>query len=193
VPFTVIGFEEKPIPMLCARLYGFSVRDCACKLAAGGWLECPERARGVLEPIEEFNARVAASQPIQKVNALADNSGFARSALRAVKAATTGDGLPKVAPLQWYTGPVPAAARAAVTDIEPEPTTPQQIRAAVAAERATLPIVRSTLHNPQTDMPIGGREMGFTGNICGNCQSTRMVRNGVCETCLDCFHSGECG
>jgi hypothetical protein len=41
--------------------------------------------------------------------------------------------------------------------------------------------------------PPGGKAMGFTGNICSNCQGVRMVRNGVCETCLDCFHTGECG
>lgn len=40
--------------------------------------------------------------------------------------------------------------------------------------------------------PPGGKSHGFTGSICANCQSTRMVRNGICETCLDCFHSGEC-
>jgi hypothetical protein len=39
----------------------------------------------------------------------------------------------------------------------------------------------------------GGKAMGFTGSICSHCGSLRMVRNGVCETCLDCFQSGECG
>lgn len=33
----------------CERLYGGSVRDCACRLPdGGGWLECPPEARGIL-------------------------------------------------------------------------------------------------------------------------------------------------
>lgn len=186
VPTNVVGFEERKTlakPALCARLYGFSVRDCACKLAAGGWLECPTEARGLLEPIAEFRKRIDFDEIInppspvaEKARAVLDNSGFARASLRAVKIATSGQQAPP----------------RLITDIEPEPNTPEQVRAVVAAERATLPVIRSALLAPNGS-PIGGREMGFTGNICQNCQSTRMVRNGVCETCLDCFHSGECG
>jgi len=34
---------------------------------------------------------------------------------------------------------------------------------------------------------------GFTGNACSECGNMRMVRTGVCETCLDCgSSSGGC-
>lgn len=191
VPRTVVGFVERPTlakPALCARLYGFSVNDCACKITAG-WLECPPEARGQLEPIAEFRARagiVLKPPPVAIPTAPIDNSGFSRSSLRAAKVAAS----------------APPAPPRLVTDIEPEPNTPDQIRATVAAERATLVNGGPPGYRPQTIVAvpvggkqpaIGGRQMGFTGNICSNCQSTRMVRNGVCETCLDCFHSGECG
>lgn len=136
--------EQTPIVfgfMTCARAAGKSVRECACKLKSGGWLECPPEFRGVLARAEsvaaaaEWTARLPPRRP----------------------------------------DPEP------IGDLGTVPRTPDQIAAAVAAERAQL---RSA---------IGGRVAGFTGNVCSNCQSTRMVRNGVCETCLDCFHSGECG
>lgn len=31
-----------------------------------------------------------------------------------------------------------------------------------------------------------------TGNCCGDCGSTRMVRTGTCETCQDCGRSSGC-
>jgi hypothetical protein len=38
------------------------------------------------------------------------------------------------------------------------------------------------------------RDMGFTGNVCGRCSSSKMVRTGPCETCQECgTTSGGCG
>jgi len=39
-------------PVACNRLTGGSVKDCACRLPEGGWLECPPEARGVLMAIK---------------------------------------------------------------------------------------------------------------------------------------------
>ena len=39
------------------------------------------------------------------------------------------------------------------------------------------------------------KQQGFTGNVCPNprCNSTRMIRTGKCEACLDCQEGGGCG
>lgn len=63
------------------------------------------------------------------------------------------------------------------------PRNPQQVAAAVAAERAMLAKQKSP----------GGKAAGFTGSICGHCGSDKMIRNGICETCTECYQSGECG
>lgn len=70
-----------------------------------------------------------------------------------------------------------------ITDIDLEPKTPDQIRNVVEAERRQFSASFS---------PAGGKAAGFTGSICQHCQSSRMIRNGTCETCLDCYQSGEC-
>lgn len=189
---------------LCARLYGFSVRDCKC---FADCLECPPEAQGVLEPIAEFRARVHAADPslfdpeperipvkevLPTVYNVGADSGYARAALATVKQATAGPGIARIDP----------------TDVEQPPETPEQIRAAVAAEKRLIAPARPLdrvanlgteyhppAHRPTAapaSAPTGGRAMGFTGNICSNCQGSRMVRNGVCETCLDCYTSGEC-
>lgn len=71
-----------------------------------------------------------------------------------------------------------------ITDIDLEPKTPDQIRDAIAAERRQFSASFSQ---------SSGKASGFTGSICQHCQSSRMIRNGTCETCLDCYQSGECG
>jgi hypothetical protein len=173
VPF-ITGFG-----VVCARLQGHSVRECKCKLSNGsGWLECPPEARGVL-----------------------------------VRAETTVKG---VAMLQWnmspppFNGPVPTVAPPQIRRPDPEPIgelgkeprTPEQVAAAIATEKEILKRTGLWLDPPppakpsetrSATAPVGGKTAGFTGNICANCQSTRMIRNGVCETCLDCYQSGECG
>ena len=119
-----------PVPSeKCERLYGGSIKICICRLAGpdGGWLECPEEARGILGPDPAANPAAAVPAPAPVANAAL------RSEVHAINASLK-------------SAPVP-----------------------------------------------GGKEMGFTGSICPNCGGVRMVRNGVCETCLDCFHSGECG
>ncbi len=39
------------------------------------------------------------------------------------------------------------------------------------------------------------KKQGFTGNVCPDkaCNSTRMIRAGACETCLECNSSSSCG
>lgn len=150
--------------MTCARAAGKSVRECACMLKGGGWLECPPEFIGVLARPE---AAAAAAEWRAKLEPVTLATVF-----------TPPDAPDKlVVPYPITRRPDPEP----IGDLGTVPKTPEEIAAAVAAERAQL---RNA---------IGGKAAGFTGNICANCQSTRMVRNGVCETCLDCFHSGECG
>lgn len=48
--------------------------------------------------------------------------------------------------------------------------------------------------NGHSEEVAGARESGYTGNVCDNCQSSRMVRRGACEYCEDCgTASGGCG
>lgn len=148
----IVGFID------CARLHGKSVRQCACMIPnEGGWHECPPEARGTLAPAERAAERkewTARLSPVQLATV------FTR---------------PDVA--ASYPIPPPL-----VTDIDLEPKTPDQIRAAVSAERRQF----------SASFP-SGKSAGFTGSICGHCGSGRMIRNGSCETCLDCYQSGECG
>lgn len=37
------------------------------------------------------------------------------------------------------------------------------------------------------------KSLGYTGNICPNCQGCRMIRTGSCVTCEDCGHNEGCG
>ena len=37
------------------------------------------------------------------------------------------------------------------------------------------------------------KEQGYTGNTCDRCGSSRMMRAGACETCLECGTAGGCG
>lgn len=53
--------------MICARLYGRSVRDCACMLKAGGWAECPTEAR---RPLAKLAAAVIASMEDTRATAI---------------------------------------------------------------------------------------------------------------------------
>jgi hypothetical protein len=140
---------------ICNRQYGGSVRDCHCRLTGpeGGWLECPEEARGLLVPASVADAEVAR------------NAAF-RSEIHAISAGVS-VGVQKF-----------------------EATLDDAIKKFPAAMDAAREADRMATLN--AGAPGGGKAFGFTGNICQNCQSTRVVRNGVCETCLDCFHSGEC-
>jgi len=57
-----------------------------------------------------------------------------------------------------------------------------------AALAAPPPAPRRSGRQP----PLAGREL-YTGDVCDNCGSFRMVRSGTCGTCLDCGTSGGCG
>lgn len=167
VPFTT-GFG-----IVCARLQGRSVRECKCMLSNGdGWLECPPDARGVLVRAE---AAAAAQEWTAK--------------------------LPISLPTPY--GQIRKPDPEPIGELGKEPRTPEQIAAVIATEKEKLKSIGLWLDppspatpsetRPAVVAPVGGKAAGFTGNVCGHCQSTRMIRNGVCETCLDCYQSGECG
>lgn len=41
---------------------------------------------------------------------------------------------------------------------------------------------------------VSGTEFGYTGDVCGFCGGSRMVRSGPsCLKCLDCGEAGGCG
>ena len=65
--------------------------------------------------------------------------------------------------------------------------------AAPAATAASVGKVEEGL-SPAEKMTIA-KQQGFTGNVCPNprCNSTRMIRTGKCEACLDCQEGGGCG
>ncbi len=49
-------------------------------------------------------------------------------------------------------------------------------------------------HHSRGGETMNIRESGYTGNVCGHCQSSRMIRRGACEYCEDCgTASGGCG
>ncbi len=50
-------------------------------------------------------------------------------------------------------------------------------------------------HAPQLDAAAkykAARQMGFTGDDCGECGGSKMVRNGTCTKCLDCGSTSGC-
>jgi ribonucleoside-diphosphate reductase alpha chain len=53
--------------------------------------------------------------------------------------------------------------------------------AASGAVTATLMLTRG-----KADTVQEARLKGFTGDVCGECGSTQMVRNGTCTKCLNC-------
>ena len=40
--------------------------------------------------------------------------------------------------------------------------------------------------------PVAVKEGGYTGDICDNCSSTRMIRNGSCLLCTECGSTTGC-
>lgn len=40
--------------------------------------------------------------------------------------------------------------------------------------------------------PLDPRQMGYTGDVCKNCQSTRVIHTGHCDTCQDCGETTSC-
>lgn len=39
---------------------------------------------------------------------------------------------------------------------------------------------------------LDSRDLGYTGDICTNCQGSRMKRSGACQVCEDCGEPGGC-
>lgn len=66
--------------MICARLHGRSVRDCACMLRDGGWAECPPEARRPMPKLEEhltgaWNAMMQSASDASVLLAPAESEG----------------------------------------------------------------------------------------------------------------------
>lgn len=170
--------ERTPIVfgfMTCARAAGKSVRECACKIKGGGWLECPPEFRGVLARSE---ATTAAAEWTAKLPTITLATAF------------TPPDTPPLPQQGFFNGPVPITAPPIyrpdpppIGDIEPEPKTPQQIAAAIAAERADFKRMQSRQASAK----------GYTGNFCDHCGSSRMRHNGTCEVCEECGETGACG
>lgn len=53
---------------------------------------------------------------------------------------------------------------------------------------ATLLDAKVSVNNPA----LTARALGFTGDMCENCSSTRMVRTGTCITCQECGANKGC-
>lgn len=43
-----------------------------------------------------------------------------------------------------------------------------------------------------TQAILDSRDLGYTGDICTNCQGNRVKRVGACLQCQDCYTSGGC-
>lgn len=52
--------------------------------------------------------------------------------------------------------------------------------------------VNTVKAKPAKPDPVAARERGYTGDVCGNCGGSRMVRNGACLLCQDCATSSGC-
>ena len=50
--------------------------------------------------------------------------------------------------------------------------------------KPTLPSFDATMLDPQA--------MGYTGTTCTQCQSTKVIRTGHCETCQECGNTTAC-
>ena len=64
---------------------------------------------------------------------------------------------------------------------------------------ALVPETLRTLQNPlalsselKRGMVPGGADMGFTGDICEECGSAMMTRNGSCLKCMSCGSTTGC-
>lgn len=44
----------------------------------------------------------------------------------------------------------------------------------------------------EVQSPLTPAQMGYTGDTCAVCQSTRMLRTGHCSTCQDCGSTTDC-
>jgi hypothetical protein len=148
--------------MTCARAAGKSVRECACKLKTGGWLECPPEFIGVLARPE---AAAAQQEWTAKLSPVMLSTVF-----------TPPDALDKLVV------PYPVLPRRPdpepIGELGTVPKTPEQIRAAVMSERAHLANM--------------ARAAGYTGNLCDGYGGSKMRRNGTCERCDDCGATSGC-
>jgi ribonucleoside-diphosphate reductase alpha chain len=83
-----------------------------------------------------------------------------------------------------------------------EPTVAEERKLASNSAGATVTLSRDGFHRvaPTTiaaEKPTGfdrlrARTMGFTGDVCLSCGSTRMVRNGSCLICQECGQTTGC-
>jgi hypothetical protein len=56
----------------------------------------------------------------------------------------------------------------------------------------TTTVLRRDTDTPSLQEKHRERDMGYTGDVCLNCQSSRMVRDGSCLKCQDCGQTTGC-
>lgn len=144
--------------MTCARAAGKSVRECACMLKGGGWLECPPEFIGVLARPE---AAAAAAEWRAKLEPVTLATVF-----------TPPDAPDKlVVPYPITRRPDPEP----IGDLGTVPKTPEQIRAAVMSERAHLAnMARAAGYTGNMCDSCGGVKMRRNGTCerCDDCGAT---------------------
>lgn len=65
-------------------------------------------------------------------------------------------------------------------------------RGEVIAAGPNIPASRVTAEGLEPIELPTPRGLGFTGNECTHCSSTRMLQTGHCETCQDCGETSAC-
>lgn len=152
--------ERTPIVfgfMTCARANGKSVRECACMLKGGGWLECPPEFKGVLVRAE---SAAAAAEWTAKLPPVALATVF-----------TPPDDPEKLVVPYPLRRPDPEP----IGDLGSVPKTPEQIRDAVRAERAALAVMaRAAGYTGNLCDSCGGSKMRRNGTCerCDDCGAT---------------------
>ena len=99
--------------------------------------------------------------------------------------------------VQAFGHPAGLDAPAAATAMSAAPAVSGSLALAFDAAAEIAPVV---LPKPDKGMTMAqkldiAKKQGFTGNVCPDpaCNSTRVIRAGACETCLECNSSSSCG
>lgn len=62
---------------------------------------------------------------------------------------------------------------------------------AIILDASPLPLLAPIIEPAPTELPTP-QQMGFTGNTCSHCGSSRMMVAGHCEVCSDCGTTTGC-
>ena len=125
-------------------------------------------------------------------------SPVSRGLLRGAEAsATLGGGASNVVQLS---GNVAGGEASAAVALAGAPAVSGALALAFDAAAEVAQIAPVELPKPDKGMTMAqkldiAKKQGFTGNVCPDpsCNSTRMIRAGACETCLECNSSSSCG